>query len=252
MRPRDTNMSPPDMRPPGSRLRLVLGLILVAICVVAVAAWLFGGSAGPRAAGAFSQNWPQVVILGMLLVYFAGRFLGRPGGGRALAAGLLLWGVLGLGLVAGYAMRHDLAIVARRTAAALVPGLAVGPADGSAVLIARDASGHFMIDGRADGAPVRFMIDTGASGVMLRPQDARAAGIDTAALAFTLPVRTANGTAFAAPVRLKQLALGPIVLDDVAAMVAPPQALPVSLVGLSALDRLSAYGVRGDTMELTP
>ncbi len=53
-----------------------------------------------------------------------------------------------------------------------------------------------------------MIVDTGASTVVLRPEDARKAGIQVSALDYTVPVETANGRAFAARVKLDRVSLG--------------------------------------------
>ena len=54
-----------------------------------------------------------------------------------------------------------------------------------------------------------MLVDTGASTVVLKPADAQRLGIDVDRLRYTVPVQTANGTTYAAHVRLRNLTLGP-------------------------------------------
>jgi aspartyl protease family protein len=65
-------------------------------------------------------------------------------------------------------------------------------------------------------------------------------------LSFNVPVQTANGTAFAASVRLPSISVGPIVMEQVEALVAQPGALKESLLGMSFLRRLRSYEFSGD------
>ena len=65
-----------------------------------------------------------------------------------------------------------------------------------------------------------------------------------------MPVRTANGTAYAAAVRIKRMAIGGIVVDEVEALVSKPGALSESLLGMSFLKRLRSYEVSGDFLTL--
>ena len=67
-----------------------------------------------------------------------------------------------------------------------------------------------------------MLVDTGASTVVLKPADAQRLGIDVDRLRYSVPVQTANGTTYAAHVRLRNLTLGPISLNDVDALVAKP------------------------------
>jgi len=101
-----------------------------------------------------------------------------------------------------------------------------------------------------DGTTLGFLVDTGASTVVLKPADAEKAGVDVAALKFTVEVQTANGTTFAAPVRLKSISIGPILITDVEALVAKPGNLKENLLGISFLKRLRSYEVSGDFLTL--
>ena len=109
-------------------------------------------------------------------------------------------------------------------------------------------SGEFAIAGRVNNARVTFLFDTGASAVVLTAADARRAGIAASGLDFDVPVTTANGSALAAEVRLDQIAVGPIVMRNVAALVARPGALDESLLGMSFLERLKSYTVERDRL----
>ena len=66
-----------------------------------------------------------------------------------------------------------------------------------------DPRGQFMIMAETNGAPVRFLVDTGATLVALTT---RAAGIDLRNLVFDQVVRTSNGSIPAASVLLREIA----------------------------------------------
>jgi aspartyl protease family protein len=120
----------------------------------------------------------------------------------------------------------------------------------SRVKSCRQDNGHFVARAAANGTSMSMLVDTGASTVVLTPTDAERAGIDTASLAFTTPVSTANGTTFAAPVRLKSVSVGPLEVRDVEALVAKPGALSENLLGMSFLKRLRSYEFSGDFLTL--
>ena len=111
------------------------------------------------------------------------------------------------------------------------------------------ASGHFSVTATVNGRPVDFLIDTGASDIVLSPADARRIGYDPARLSFTRQYYTANGIGRGAPVRLDSFASGPIAYDGLAASVneAP---MSESLLGMTFLRRLDSYEVRRDVMIL--
>jgi aspartyl protease family protein len=119
-----------------------------------------------------------------------------------------------------------------------------------AVRLRRRSDGHFVARTQVNGVPVTMLVDTGASTVVLQPADARLAGIDVDNLSYSVPVQTANGTAFAAAVRLRHVAIGPIVLNGVDALVSAPGALKQSLLGMSFLRRLRSYEFTGEFLTM--
>jgi aspartyl protease family protein len=103
--------------------------------------------------------------------------------------------------------------------------------------------GHFVIDAVVDGVPLTFLLDTGASEIVLTLDDARQLGFLPQSLEFSQRFRTANGEVRGAPVRLRELRIGQFSLYDLDASVneAP---LAISLLGMSFLDRLNGYQVK--------
>lgn len=113
----------------------------------------------------------------------------------------------------------------------------------------RARDGHFYAVAEVNGAPVRFMVDTGASDLVLSHADARAAGIDPDGLNYILPTMTANGRVMSAPVRLDSVALGGEVARDVPASISGG-GLGQSLLGMSYLRRWQSVRFEGDTLYL--
>src|SRR5690606_33608509 len=123
------------------------------------------------------------------------------------------WAVIILGLVAGYQYRYELQDAASRITAGLIPGSPISGrnVDGAlTVTLAKAASGHFEVNGRVNGERVHFLVDTGASSVVLSQQDAERAGINTASLNYSVPITTANGQASAAVITIATLQIGDI------------------------------------------
>ncbi len=113
-----------------------------------------------------------------------------------------------------------------------------GPARSSAVELTAGRSGHFETNAYLNGRPVNVLVDTGATLVSMSFEDARAAGIHVRDSDFRYVTQTANGTARAARVTLDEVSIGDIKVRNVAASVAEPGRLHVTLLGMSFLGRL--------------
>ncbi len=232
------------------RLWIILGVFAVAI----LAAIIFGDDG--EIVGMRTGQFMSVVVGGSLLVFMGVSALQNYGGKLGGAArDALIWIGLALALVLGYSFRDDVQSLGRRITGELMPpgeAQSVGSASigEQAIRIRKRSDGHFIARGTVNGADMTMMVDTGASTVVLKPTDARAAGIDLDALTYSVPVRTANGTAYAAAVRIKRMAIGGIVVDEVEALVSKPGALSESLLGMSFLKRLRSYEFSGDFLTL--
>jgi aspartyl protease family protein len=86
--------------------------------------------------------------------------------------------------------------------------------------------------------------------VVLSYEAAKAAGLPLELIAYTVNVDTANGRTRAAAVKLDRVAVGGLVERSVTALVAQPGQLKVSLLGMSFLNRLESWEVRGDKLLL--
>lgn len=118
------------------------------------------------------------------------------------------------------------------------------------VRIRRDGEGRFIARGDLNGAQATFLIDTGATAIVLRQSDAERAGIDTSGLAYSVPVKTANGETNTAAVRLRSLTVGSIRMEGLEALVASPGSLNENLLGMTFLRRLRSYDLSGDFITL--
>jgi aspartyl protease family protein len=226
-----------------SRLLWILLIGVVLTLVVAVARPDGDVIAGLTAndLGAVTYHLALIVFIGgAVLVIFRHRI------SQALEA-LLFWVVLGFVLVFAYSYRGELRGVGERVMAELVPGRAAERSD-HAVEIVRGRGGDFQVAAQVNGTRVAMTLDTGASAVVLTQEAAKAAGLPLEVLSYTVQVDTANGRARAASVTLDRLAVGSIVELAVPALVAQPGQLRVSLLGMSFLNRLESWEVRGDKL----
>ncbi len=114
------------------------------------------------------------------------------------------------------------------------------------LVLKRNRQGHYLAAGEINGREVVFLIDTGATDVALSQDLARKLGLDGGP---TVEVQTANGVARGYMTRLDQVALGPIRLNDVRAIVVPNLGQE-SLLGMSFLRNLTLTQT-GDEMTLS-
>lgn len=118
------------------------------------------------------------------------------------------------------------------------------------VTLSGDRGGHFRTDAEVDGRRLNFVVDTGASLVVLRESDAARIGIRPTQREYTSRVSTANGDIKAAKARLNRVEIGDITVYDVSALVLPDEALGQNLLGASFLSRLRRYEYANGRMVL--
>jgi aspartyl protease family protein len=121
---------------------------------------------------------------------------------------------------------------------------------GRSLMLESDNRGHFRVEGRIDGRRVDFLVDTGASLVILRESDAAEVGIRPMPRDYTATAVTANGKIKGAPTTIERIELGDITVYDVRAMVLPDEALSQSLLGVSFLSKLRRYEYANGRMVL--
>ncbi|MCH8203253.1 MAG: TIGR02281 family clan AA aspartic protease [Proteobacteria bacterium] len=161
----------------------------------------------------------------------------------------LIWLGIFMVVIVGASYWQEWRALGSRVAGSLVPGRVIE--QGGAIWVQRAQDGQFWLLGEVNGTEIRFMVDTGASVVVLTMEDAARAGIFVGPADFTAFAQTANGTIAVAPVRIGTLAVGSITEVDLPAIVNGGE-LSVSLLGMSFLNRLSGFEVRGDRLYLNP
>jgi aspartyl protease family protein len=185
----------------------------------------------------------------VLVVFVGGLVLAlfRESLSKALEAAAF-WAVVGLLLVVSYSYRFELREIADRVVAELVPGHVAG--HGRNVEVVRGHGGDFSVAAHINGTRVPMVLDTGASSVVLTQEAAKAAGLPIEVLNYTVNIDTANGRTRAAAVTLDRLAVGGLTERSVPALVAQPGQLKNNLLGMSFLNRLESWEVRGDKLRL--
>lgn len=221
-----------------------LALIAGGVALIGFLAWRFPGAL------AGEDGWMRMVYLvGLLTLVASGVVAGRRRHLGDTAKQVAAWVGVALVLVVGYSYRFELAALGARVVGEIVPFRGVETGAGK-IAFRVGKNGQFHVEALVDGVRLRFLVDTGASEVVLSRADARRLGFDVDGLAYTRLYSTANGTVRGAPVRLREIVLGPIRLTDVIASVnqAP---MAGSLLGMTFLGRLAGYEVRDGTLTLS-
>jgi aspartyl protease family protein len=182
-----------------------------------------------------------VFIGGLLLATYRDRL------SRAIEA-LLFWGVVALVLVVAFTYRNELREVGDRVLVELIPGRSA--THGHIVEISRGQSGDFPVSTRVNKARIAMVLDSGASSVVLTHEAAKAAGLPLEVLNYSVDVDTANGRTSAAPVVIDSIAVGGLTEHSVPALVAKPGQLKSNLLGMTFLNRLESWEVRGNKLLL--
>lgn len=131
-----------------------------------------------------------------------------------------------------------------------VAGVATDADHGGIVRIPADGRGHYQSNIEVNGRTLSAVVDTGATLVILRYEDARTLGVVFPGDKFDVGVRTANGTGRARRVELRSVRVGPISINQVEALVMEQGALNTNLLGMSFLKRLSRFEVQRGTLVL--
>lgn len=185
----------------------------------------------------------RFLYLLILLVVVGGFFLWgrRDRLGRHLRD-LMVWALIFVMVVIAYGFRDTLR-------EELFPA-AMMQVDAYTIELRRGSDGHFHAELEVNGTPVRFMIDTGATDIVMSRRDAGRVGLDSNQLDFVGRAQTANGMVGVAPVRLARVRLGGFTDTNVPASVSDGS-LDGSLLGMAYLDRFARIEISGDTMRLS-
>jgi aspartyl protease family protein len=162
--------------------------------------------------------------------------------GLAVAAAIWAPGLTGRLLGVG----QPSATVAIPQGAAQTPRTSVG----DVTRLTADRTGHYLAEVQINGRTLTALVDTGASLVALRYEDAEKLGLIRPGDRFDVGVRTANGVAQARQVQLRSVRLGSIRVDDVDALVMDEGLLATNLLGMSFLKKLKRFEVDRGTLVL--
>lgn len=190
---------------------------------------------------------PNALYLLLLLMLIGASLFGRGlTASSALRMGLAWVAIFGA-VFALFAFRGEFGALGARLKSEAM-GEATPVASGSALTIPKRDDGHFWVDARINGKPVRFLVDSGATTTTVSKDVADAAGLEPGMRGDV--VGTANGEVFMPRVTAGLLEVGSIRRADLSVNINPNDG--TSVLGMNFLSSLSSWGVQGDKLVLQP
>ncbi|MDA9573558.1 TIGR02281 family clan AA aspartic protease [Rickettsiales bacterium] len=198
-----------------------------------------------------SNEWINILYLILLLAFIASSIFTR-GNIPILRAikYISIWAAIAIFVIILYSFRFDFIGLKNRFLGELNPSnIQVNSAD--KIIINMSYGNHFYANVKINNKNIRFLIDTGATDMVLSLRDARRVGIDLERLIFSKPYQTANGISYGASVILRDIKFGNLNLKNIPASVNNSD-MGVSLLGMSFLRNFTKYEFYQDKLILTP
>ena len=234
-------------QPIGARSRLRVIVWVVSLFVLALVVWTLSDLFPGRIYSDFDQA-QLVKLLAILVLVSASLVFARQIKVREFVRNIAIWAGIASVLFLGFTFQDELNGVFVRVRSELIPGYPV-TTDSKVMALSESSDGHFRVVSKINGTLVTFLIDTGASGIVLSPADAKRAGINFQSLGFTLVYETANGLGRGAPYTAASLSIGPIELANVTVSINQTD-MRESLLGMSFLKRMASLEIQGRRMFL--
>jgi len=186
----------------------------------------------------------RLIYLIVLMAMVAGWFFmqSRQGWNKTLQQ-VAVWAMIFTGVAAGYGLWEDI------NRQGDIPRQAYEASTGS-VTLPRARDGHYYLTATINGTPLRFVVDTGATDMVLTRADAEAAGLSPDNLNYLGRASTANGEVRTAYVRLDEVELGGVRDTDVPAVVNEGE-MRQSLLGMGYLQRWGRIEITNGELILT-
>ena len=186
----------------------------------------------------------RLIYLIVLMAMVAGWFFmqSRQGWNKTLQQ-VAVWAMIFTGVAAGYGLWEDI------NRQGDIPRQAYEASTGS-VTLPRARDGHYYLTATINGTPLRFVVDTGATDMVLTRADAEAAGLSPDSLNYLGRASTANGDVRTAYVRLDEVELGGVRDTDVPAVVNEGE-MRQSLLGMGYLQRWGRIEITNGELILT-
>ncbi|WP_298262080.1 TIGR02281 family clan AA aspartic protease [uncultured Litoreibacter sp.] len=188
-----------------------------------------------------TEDTARLIYLVLLGSVIAGYFLiSNRDRMSELARQAALWGFIFIGVIVAYGLWNDVSRTVLPRQSAFEDGR---------IEVPLRTDGHFYLTLHVGDKPVEFVVDTGASGVVLSTEDAARVGINTKTLIYSGRASTANGDVRTARVTLENVRLGDLDEGRVRAFVNEGE-MDSSLLGMSYLRRFGRVEFTPTTLVL--
>ena len=188
------------------------------------------------------DDFGRLAYLVLLVIAVGGYFVAQARSSLGKTAQqAAIWGVIFVGVIAGVGLWSDIRddVMPRQSVV-----------NSGTIEVPRGTDGHYHLVLIVNGTTIPFVVDTGASGIVLSQEDARRVGIDPGALAYAGSANTANGVVRTARSRVNQMQLGEIIDRDVTVYVNEGQ-MDGSLLGMDYLQRFSRIEIANGKLILS-
>ena len=189
------------------------------------------------------MNQPHFISLVVIISWMSLNFLSRKFNGRQVLHDAVMWLGIGGVLLIGYSYKDQLYHQ-------LFPSRAIVSAQGE-LRFTQNNDGHFYIEALVNNKRLRFLVDTGASRVIIPSSYSEMLGIDPKDIDYIMPMSTANGLAMGAPVTFRKIDIAGHIVYDVLGSLSR-DGLDEPLLGMSFLNRLKAWRIEGNVLILNP
>ena len=197
-----------------------------------------------------NNDLSQIVYLLILILIMSYGMINRKEMSlKKIVKYFLIWSLIGLIIIALYAYRFEFNNFKERISGEINPSSAQLNQQGQLIINISDDS-HFYVKILINKKPILFMVDTGASDIVLNLQDAIKIGVNPKNLIFNRQFQTANGRVLGASIILKEVEISGIKFKDVKASVTNGE-MGVNLLGMSFLRRFGKYEFYQDRLILT-
>jgi aspartyl protease family protein len=187
-----------------------------------------------------NSDLPQIIYLVALLAFLLSSFFfNKQIKASKVFAQLSIWLVITFILIAIYSFRFEFLNLKQRVAGELFPSKISRIGERKLAIKAAN-DGHFYINILVNGKKIRFMVDTGASDIVLNYSDAQKLGINFKEISSFRRYQTANGFVVNGMINIEEMQLENIKFNNIQVAVSSKD-IGNSLLGMSFLSQFEKY-----------